>query len=108
MRTKGTAATLEWRRRRAVALLEQGAAPAVVARFFGVMRSSLHRCRRLARHGPGRAAKPVPGAKRRLTDAPLRELEALLDQGATAHGFANELWPAARVAPVIRRHLRVQ
>src|SRR6185503_13552647 len=107
MRSKGTATVLEWRRRRAVALLEQGEAPAVVARLLGVTRSSLHRWRRMAYQGPGLAAKPVPGAKRRLTDAQLQELETLLDQGATAHGFANELWTAARVAQVIRRDFRV-
>jgi transposase len=108
MRTKGTAAELERRRRRAVALLEQGEAPAVVARILGVTRPSLHRWRRLARQAPGLAAKPVPGANRRLTDAQLHELEGLLDQGAPAHGFPNELWTAARVTQVIRRHFHVQ
>jgi hypothetical protein len=32
----------------------------------------------------------VPGAKRRLTDAQLHDLEGLLNQGAPAHGFPNE------------------
>src|SRR5271168_2208887 len=107
MRSKGTAAELERRRRRAVALVEQGEAPAVVARIFGVTRSSLHRWRRMARQGHDLAAKPVPGAKRRLTDTQLQELEGLLDQGAPAHGFPNELWTSARVAQVIRRHFGV-
>ena len=31
----------------------------------------------------------------------------LLDQGAPAHGFPNELWTAARVAQVIHRHFGV-
>jgi transposase len=31
-------------------------------------------------------------------------LEKLLLQGATAHGWANALWTAKRVAEVIRRH----
>src|SRR5437762_12288261 len=108
MRSKGTAAELERRRRRAVALVEQGESPAVVAHILGVTPSSLHRWRRLARQGQGLAAKPVPGAKRRLTDAQLRLLEDLLDQGAPAHGFPNELWTAARVARVIQRHFGVQ
>src|SRR5262245_25931211 len=107
MRTKGTAAELERRRRRAVRLVEQGESPAVVARILGVTRSSLHRWRRMARQGRGLAAKPVRGAKRRLTDAQLRELEHLLDQGAPAHGFPNALWTAARAAQVIRRHFGV-
>jgi transposase len=68
----------------------------------------LHRWRRMARQGQGLAAKPVPGAKRRLTDPQLRELEELLNQGAPAHGFPNELWTAARVAQVIHRHFGVE
>lgn len=107
MRTKGTAAELERRRLRAVQLVEQGESPAVVARILGVTRPSLHRWRRMARQGQGLAAKPVPGAKRRLTDTQLQELEHLLDQGAPAHGFPNELWTSARVAQVIRQHFGV-
>jgi transposase len=108
MRTKGTAAELERRRCRAVQLVEQGEAPAVVARIMGVTCSSLHRWRRMARQSHGLVAKPVPGAKRRLTDSQLRELEGLLDKGAPAHGFPNELWTAARVAQVIHRHFGVE
>src|SRR5437764_12936300 len=98
MRSKGTAAELERRRRRAVALVEQGEAPAVVAHILGVTPSSLHRWRRMARQGQGLAAKPVPGAKRRLTDAQLREVEGHLDQGAPAQRFPNELWTSASAA----------
>jgi transposase len=108
MRPKGTAAELERRRRRAVQLLEQGEAPAVVARILGVTRPSLHRWRRLARQGHGLDAKPVSGAKRRLTDPQLKQLEALLDKGAPAHGFPNELWTAARFAQLIHRHFGVK
>src|SRR5271167_1298883 len=109
MRPKGTAAELERRRRRAVELLERGEAPAVVARILGVKRTSLHRWRWMARHTTdGLAAKPPSGAKRRLGDARLAELEQLLLKGATAHGFPNELWTAARVAKVILRHFGVK
>src|SRR5262245_31571278 len=108
MRTKGTAAELERRRRRAVELLEQGEAPALVARILGVTRPSLHRWRRMARQGIGLAAKPAPGARRRLTDSQFLELERLLDKGAPAHGFPNELWTSARVAQVIQRHFGVK
>jgi transposase len=107
MRPEGTAAELERRRRRAVELVERGESPAVVARILGVQPSSLHRWRRMVRQGPGLTAKPVPGAKRRLTDVQLRELERLLDQGAPSHGFPNELWTAGRVAQVIQRHFGV-
>ena len=62
----------------------------------------------IMRRSSGLAAKPVPGARRRLTDPQLKELERLLDEGAPAHGFPNELWTAARVAQVIQRHFGVK
>lgn len=34
-------------------------------------------------------------------------METLLQQGATAHGWPNQLWTAARVAVVIRRHFGI-
>jgi transposase len=108
MRPKGTAAELERRRRRAVELLERGEAPAVVTRILGVKRTSLHRWQRMARQPDGLAAKPPSGAKRRLGDARLAEMEQLLSKGATAHGFPNELWTAARVAKVILGHFGVK
>jgi transposase len=108
MRPKGTATELERRRRRAVQLLAQGEAPAVIARILGVTRPTLHRWRRMTRQDDGLKAKPISGAKRRLNDLQLKELERLLDQGAPAHGFPNELWTAARVAQVIHRHFGVE
>ncbi len=108
MRPTGTAAELERRRHHAVALLEQGEAPAVVARILGVRATSLHRWRRMARQGHDLAAKPPSGAKRRLTDSQLGELEQLLLKGATAHGFPNELWTSARVTQLIYGHFGVK
>jgi len=48
-----------------------------------------------------RSWKPI-----RLTDKELQQLEQLLLQGATAHGWVNEWWTAKRVAELIRRHFR--
>ena len=49
----------------------------------------------LASKGPG-------GARCKLTDAQLRELEAELDAGPAAHGFAeDQCWTQARIAEVI-------
>jgi transposase len=62
----------------------------------------------MARQDHGLDAKPAPGARRRLTDSQVKGLEGLLDKGAPAHGFPNELWTAARVAQVIRRHFGVE
>jgi transposase len=108
MRPLGTAAELERRRRHAVDLLQRGESPTVVARVLGVQRASLYRWARLAAGGPdGLAAVPNPGPTPRLDDEQLRALETLLLQGARAHGWPNDLWTAARVALVIRRHFGV-
>jgi len=104
----GTPAELERRRRRAVVLMSQGESPTVLARILGVGRPSLYRWQKAARsHADGLAAKSHPGPTPRLSDAQLAQLEGLLLQGASAHGWANELWTAARVADVIRRHFGV-
>ncbi len=108
MRTVGTASELERRRHRAVQLLEAGEAPATIARIFGVTPSSVHRWRRMAHQPDGLAAKPASGAKRWLSDVQLSVLERLLLQGATAHGFPNALWTAARVAQIIQRYFGVK
>src|SRR5262245_1012119 len=104
MRPRGTAAELERRRRRAVALVEGGESPSLVARILGVTRSSLRRWRRLAREPSGLAAKPAWGPNPRLTECQLAALEALLEQGAVAHGWPNHLWTCKRVAALIERH----
>src|SRR5262249_9476759 len=88
---KGSAAELERRRTRAVELIERGEAPGVVARILGIDRSSLYRW------PDGLAAKPHPGPTPALSDAQLGQLEDLLLGGATAHGWANDLWTAPRV-----------
>src|SRR5690349_7033349 len=100
----GTAAELERRRRRAVALVDQGESPATIARILGVHETSVHRWRRRARTVAGLAAKPHPGPTPRLADDQLRDLESLLLQGAKHHGWPNNLWTADRVTIMIRRH----
>ena len=107
-RPVGTPAELERRRRRAVELMDQGESPTIIARILGVQRPSLYRWRQAERSRPdGLAAQPHPGPTPRLSDTHLAELERLLLRGATAHGWANDLWTAPRVAEVIRRHFGV-
>lgn len=104
----GTPAELERRRRRAVALLNQGESPTDIARILGVRRNSLYRWHSQARQDPdGLAPKLHPGPTPRLSDAQLLHLEELLLEGATAHGWHNDLWTAARVAELIRRHFGI-
>src|SRR5262245_661309 len=108
MRPVGTAAELERRRRRAVALVEGGESPTVVARILGVTPSSLRRWQRLSRRPSGLAAIPAVGPKPRLSDSQLTALAALLNEGGVAHGWPNDLWTSKRVAVMIQRHFGVR
>jgi transposase len=105
----GTPIELERRRRRAVDLVRSGERPAQVAHFLGVHRSSVSRWRAAAqrRGDDALAARPHPHRPPQLTARQLRRLEALLRQGADAHGWPNRLWTTARVAAVIRRHFKI-
>lgn len=110
MRPFGSPKTLERRRQRAVALLQQGLSLREVARRVQASVSSVSQWREAWRQG-GEAAlapKPVPGAPRKLTDQQRTQLLQLLVQGARAHGFANELWTLKRIAAVIQVHFGVR
>lgn len=103
----GTAAELERRRRRAVDLLDCGESPSVIARILGVHETSVHRWRRMARQGSGLAAKPLLGPKPKLSAEHWAQLKDLLLQGATKHGWPNDLWTADRVTRLIQRQFGV-
>jgi transposase len=106
MRTPGTAAEREFLRKRAVAAVREGQSPSAVARAFGVHRVSLHRWLRQAQIPGGLEAKPVRRASA-LSDDQLQALAPLLLQGASKHGWPNDLWTAARVKAMILRHFGV-
>src|SRR5687767_3004566 len=99
----GSAAELERRRRRAVELVARGEPRGDIARILGVHAKTLSRWLRLARQPRGLDARPQLGHKPGLSDEQLARLERLLAQGAKAHGWANELWTAPRVARLIDR-----
>jgi transposase len=61
----------------------------------------------MARTPGGLDAKPVRRALA-LSDEQLGELEALLLQGASKHGWPNDLWTAARAQQVVSRHFGVE
>jgi transposase len=106
MNTTITRDELEHRRKRAVAAVAEGQKPAIVAKVFGVDRGSVYRWLRQGHAPGGLDAKPLhrpPG----LSDHQLRQLEALLGQGACRHGWPNDLWTATRVTAVIRRHFGI-
>lgn len=108
MRPLGSAAELERRRRRALALLAQGEPAQDICRILGVSRISLYRWRLQAQSNPDAlAAKPHPGRTPRLSAAQLQHLEALLLQGAKHHGWSTDLWTAQRVTQMIRHYFGV-
>ena len=62
----------------------------------------------MARRIDGLAAKPALGPVPRLDEQQLATLEALLDQGAVAHGWPNHLWTSKRVAALIQRQFGIR
>jgi transposase len=67
---------------------------------MGVDRCTVHRWVRLARTPGG--LDPIPLVRPpRLSDSQLSQLQQYLLQGAMTHGWATELWTAARVAALI-------
>jgi transposase len=106
-RPLGTAAELERRRCRAVQAVDRGESPEVVARTYGVHRTSIYRWLALARRPDGLAARPHPGPEPRLSPEQHRQLATLLLQGAKAHGWSNQLWTCARIRVLIQRHFGV-
>ena len=109
MRPCGSPKTLEARRQRVVALLDQELSLHEIARRLGCHASSVLRWRN-ALHAGGPAAlkaKPAPGRPPRLTAKQKARLGHLLHQGAMAHGYRTELWTTQRIAALIDRRLGV-
>lgn len=109
MRTKGTPAELEARRRRAAELLGRGKGVNETARLVGASPSSVSRWKKaLRRRGPdGLAAKPHPGPKPRLNGTQKRSLVARLKKGAVAAGYPNDLWTCRRIRDMIGKTMGV-
>lgn len=109
MRPTGSKAELEARRRRAVAMLQEGLGVCEVARRVGVWPGSVTRWNQ-AYQGAGEEglkAKRHPGRKARLSDEDRQRLGDLLLQGPLAHGYKTDLWTLPRVAQVIEEHFGV-
>jgi transposase len=109
MRTKGTAAELEVRRRIAASLFGQKVTLAEIAQLLGVSLSSVKRWKRAFQlsGSAGLAAKPHPGPRARLSEDQKEGLCDLLVAGAQASGYATDLWTCRRVVALIERHFGV-
>jgi putative transposase len=94
----------------AAELIEAGASDQEIAKRFRVSRMSANRWRRaLAAGGRGAlATKGAGGAKCKLSQAQLRELESALDAGPAAWGWdEDQCWTLARISDLVRRRFRV-
>jgi transposase len=105
MRTIGSPAELERRRRLAVQRVREGYSAEEVADFLGVDASSVRRWLIAFRQGgaKGLAARPVPGRPPKLTRAQEKLVLRWLADSPTAYGFGTELWTGSRLAQLIEQ-----
>ena len=109
MRPKGKPEELERRRRRALALLQDGHGVRQTARIVGVTPGAVTQWRQAYESGGEAAlvAKPVPGRPSKLSAAQRKTLAHLLLQGPGQHGYATALWTLPRIVEVIRKRFGV-
>jgi transposase len=91
-------------------LIEAGASDREIARRFRVSRMSVNRWRRALAAG-GRAAlasNGAGGAQCKLSPVQIAELEAVLDAGPAAAGYADQCWTLARIADQVWRRFGVE
>jgi transposase len=94
----------------AAEMIEAGAGDREVAKRFRVSRMSANRWRRALAAG-GRealASQGAGGAQCKLTGAQVAELEAVLEEGPAAAGYADQCWTLARVAEQVWRRFGVE
>lgn len=110
MRPQGNPKELERRRQRAIALLQEGHQPVVVARMLGVDRRSVRRWKAAHREKGQRGIQAVAAAGRppKLDSNDLNKLEKALLQGSKKAGFPTDLWTCPRVAQLIHSLFGVQ
>src|SRR5262249_49248845 len=110
MRTKGSAAELERRRRLGVQRVLDGYTQAQVAQFLGVHVSTVsHWMALYRRHGDaGLTGVPHPGRAPKLSRSKHNLVLGWLRKNPKSFGFATELWTGRRIATLIQRKFKVQ
>jgi len=110
MRTKGSAAELETRRRLAGRLLLEGRKIGEVAKIVAASVSSVRRWYNAVKNGGLEAlkAKPHPGPKPRLNEKQKQRLIKILLAGPCKAGYRTDLWTCGRVAEVIAKMFGVK
>ena len=109
MRPKGSAAVLEARRRRALALWKRDLTLNEVGRRLGCAPSSVKRWRDAvaAQGAEGLRVRASPGRPRKLTAVQQRRLGTLLLAGPLAAGYRTDLWTTARIAALIQARFQI-
>jgi len=109
MRPEGSPQELERRRRRAIALLDEGHSQAEVARCVGCHPSSVMRWRKARDRAGAEALKPRPASGRppKLPPRHKQRLVQYLLQGPMKHGYRTDVWTTRRVAELIEDKFRV-
>jgi len=104
MRTKGTAAELEVRRRIAARLFTEDVTLVEIARCVDASVSSVRRWKKAWKSGgeAALAAKPHPGPPPKLSVDEQEQLCDLLVAGARAAGYDTDLWTCRRVTALIQ------
>lgn len=110
MRVPGSAGVLELRRRRALALVQEGLSLNAAARRIGCAASSVMRwLRAFRRRGPeGLKVRRASGRPPRLSARRRQQLLQQLLRGPMAHGYPTDLWTTQRIAEVIERRYGVR
>ncbi|NPV59609.1 MAG: IS630 family transposase [Actinobacteria bacterium] len=110
MRVAGSAEVLEYRRNRALELLDEDRSLNEVARLLGCAPSSVMRWRNMRDSGGSDAlkVKTASGRPPKLTDKQKRALEKILLEGPIKAGYRTDLWTTARVAEVIEQKFGVR
>jgi transposase len=110
MRLPGSAKVLESRRRRTLALVQQGLSLNAAARRIGCAASSVMRwVNAFRRQGAaGLEVRRAPGRPRRLSARQEARLLSELLRGPAAHGYRTDLWTTQRIADVIERTFGVR
>ena len=105
MRSQGSAAELETRRRLAGRLLLEGRKIGEVAEIVAASESSVRRWRQAVQKGGLEAlkAKPHPGPRPRLNEKQKQRLVRILLAGPCKAGYRTDLWTCPRVAEVIAK-----
>lgn len=98
----------EFKRRRAIQLMQEGENRGLISRVLGVSPRSLYSWYTQLLTGGSVKIRLPSGRPRRMSPEQIETLRELLKKGAVAAGWHNELWTSARVAAIIRKHFKIK